>query len=309
MRVHRTPIPSLALALALVAGCNGDGHASVPLTPANAEPVASLMLQGIGFTSDLVDILDDWWFVIEESLESGSYPCEGGGSVTLSVVDVAPIGQLSAGDRVTLDFFDCVPDDTEDLELTGRYSFFINSMNVAGPGPLVNSMNAVISGFEIDLSYTLTNLRLTYSDGNIVFNGNLRATRSTNDNTNYEEQVRIGSLRATIDAPFGNFEQEISNAILEDHWNDIDDDWIAWFEGTFFDSTIGGKVDVTTPVAFEGTGDDPPDAGVIEARGAGNSLLRIIVLDETNVRLEVDNDGNGIIDESIDTTWDDLSLG
>ena len=37
--------------------------------------------------------------------------------------------------------------------------------------------------------------------------------------------------------------------------------------------------------------------------GAQSSEVRIVVVSEEVVRLEIDVDGNGVVDEFIDTTW------
>ncbi len=69
---------------------------------------------------------------------------------------------------------------------------------------------------------------------------------------------------------------------------------------------IGGEVVVSTSLALQASGDEYPYVGELRVSGAGNSALVIIALDANRVRLEIDIDGDGAYDESLETTWDEL---
>jgi hypothetical protein len=58
----------------------------------------------------------------------------------------------------------------------------------------------------------------------------------------------------------------------------------------------------TTPVQFTGFDVDFPSTGELLVSG-NNSSVRLVALDNVNVRIDLDNDGNGTVDESIQTTW------
>jgi hypothetical protein len=65
-------------------------------------------------------------------------------------------------------------------------------------------------------------------------------------------------------------------------------------------------VSYSTPVTFEGFDLDYPGTGEFLVEG-DNSSARLIAIDNVNVRIEVDTDGNGTVDETINTTWAELT--
>lgn len=79
--------------------------------------------------------------------------------------------------------------------------------------------------------------------------------------------------------------------------------------GTITSTQFDGEVTYETPVAFEALGDAYPHSGELLVTGANNATVRLIALDEVNVRIEADYDGDGTVDETIDTTWDALIDG
>jgi hypothetical protein len=69
---------------------------------------------------------------------------------------------------------------------------------------------------------------------------------------------------------------------------------------------IGGEVTVTTSVTLQSMGDGYPFAGELRIEGAGNAVIVMIALDADTVRLQIDIDGDGATDETLDMTWDEL---
>ena len=57
-----------------------------------------------------------------------------------------------------------------------------------------------------------------------------------------------------------------------------------------------------TPVTFEGFDNGYPHTGELLITGDSSSA-RLIALDDVNVRIEIDGDGDGAVDDTIDTTW------
>jgi hypothetical protein len=78
--------------------------------------------------------------------------------------------------------------------------------------------------------------------------------------------------------------------------------------GTLASSQLSGSISFTTPVTFQGAGATYPFAGEMLVTGANGGLVRLIALDETNVRIETDVDGDGTLESTEDTTWDDIAL-
>ena len=69
---------------------------------------------------------------------------------------------------------------------------------------------------------------------------------------------------------------------------------------------IGGVVTVSTSLAMQASGEEYPYIGELRITGAGNSAIVVIALDANRVRLEIDIDGDGAFDDSLETTWDEL---
>ncbi len=69
---------------------------------------------------------------------------------------------------------------------------------------------------------------------------------------------------------------------------------------------IGGQVMVSTSLAMQASGEEYPYVGELRITGAGNSAIVIIALDANRVRLEIDIDGDGAYDETVETSWDEL---
>lgn len=69
---------------------------------------------------------------------------------------------------------------------------------------------------------------------------------------------------------------------------------------------IGGEVMVSTSLALQASGDEYPYVGELRITGDGNSAIVLIALDAIRVRLEIDIDGDGAFDGTVETTWDEL---
>ena len=69
--------------------------------------------------------------------------------------------------------------------------------------------------------------------------------------------------------------------------------------GTLDSSVLGGVINYSTPEIFRGFDFDFPGSGEFLVT-SGTSSLRLIALDNVNVRIEINNDG---VIEIIDTTW------
>ena len=77
--------------------------------------------------------------------------------------------------------------------------------------------------------------------------------------------------------------------------------------GRLASSTLGGSVDYDTSLAIEAVDNGDPNVGEILVTGADDSTVRIVIVDDSSIRLEIDEDGDGTVDEFIDTNWDELN--
>lgn len=63
---------------------------------------------------------------------------------------------------------------------------------------------------------------------------------------------------------------------------------------------------VKTLTDFKQTASGFPTQGVLKITATDNSLLTLTVINSTNVRLDLDKNGDGVTDETVTTTWSDL---
>jgi len=72
--------------------------------------------------------------------------------------------------------------------------------------------------------------------------------------------------------------------------------------GTLNSTLLPGVVSYSTPVTFAGFDADYPSSGEFLIAGESSSA-RLIAIDNVNIRVEVDADGDGVVDDTIETTW------
>ena len=68
----------------------------------------------------------------------------------------------------------------------------------------------------------------------------------------------------------------------------------------------GGKVTYNVLETFTGFGDAEPDAGVLYVEGQDGGNITLTVLSQGQVQLDIDYDGDGVIDDSKLVTYEDL---
>jgi hypothetical protein len=89
-------------------------------------------------------------------------------------------------------------------------------------------------------------------------------------------------------------------------------DYTVDFSGTISTGDIGGAVTFDTTTPFEGTTTtefviENPTAGVLEVTGAGGSKAILTVTGLNTVRIQIDEDGDGTFETTVNTTWDALN--
>ena len=75
--------------------------------------------------------------------------------------------------------------------------------------------------------------------------------------------------------------------------------------GTLDSSQLPGAVTYSTPVTFEGFDDDYPGTGEFLVEGE-NSAAKLVALNNVDVQILIDADGNGEFETEILTTWAEL---
>jgi len=214
--------------------------------------------------------------------------CEVSGTLTVSG-EISSDLNLSVGDFISSEFDNC--NDGEQV-LDGRLDFTVT----ASSGDLLFDTDFSL-GFNIKFdSYTISdNNETAFIDGDasslVVVNG-----------SNERSEMRSTWLALTIDGRV----QSIANYELISTYDSVTQAYTIDTSGTLHDQNLGGSFTYETIDIFTGTGNSEPSSGTMEITGADGSAITLTALNTTDVRLEIDTDGNGTIDTTITTNWDAL---
>lgn len=218
-------------------------------------------------------------------------PCAVSGSTTISG-DIASPLTITPGDFVDIDWDNC--DDGVGVVIDGLLGTTFTSFE----GDLSTGQTL------LGMSLRVANLQATAGNEFNRTNGDIALTVDTTTPM-LVVATSIGSVftvatNASTDA-LSNFSSTVTenSGMLPSLVSTTS-------SGTISSTQFEGTVTYGTPVTFEALGDAYPYTGELLVTGADNATLRLIAMDEVNVRILADYDGDGATDETIDTTWDEL---
>jgi len=220
-----------------------------------------------------------------------SSDCAMGGTVTISG-DVSGGQNLVAGDRVRAQFVNC--DEGNGQVLNGAFELLINSI----------SGDPASGVFSLSVTMTLQALRVmeagveSSADGAVTLAVDNTAFPIATAATSGERLAMTHHGRSLTLSAFGTTVTTDQSAFPLS--------WTIESGGRLSSSQFDGQVTYSTPVPFQGSGQANPYAGELLIRGANNASIRLIALDEVNILLELDLDGDGSVDETRSLTWDDI---
>ena len=217
-------------------------------------------------------------------------PCDNTGTASIVVNDVDNNGAISSGDSFTITFDNCL-DSLDQTTTSGSMTMVVNGINGNPDTDLV--WNAAI---------TVTMRDLTISDGNSndAISGDFTLNMSTNDGgVNTTGGIGGNSLSVTENG----VTETLSNYSISFRSNDVTGAYTIDSSGTVSSSELEGAVQFATLTTFEGIDPDYPHTGVMKVSGAGDSSVTLTVIDNATVQLDVDEDGDGNMDQSIKTQW------
>lgn len=289
--------------------------AGAGLTSANALTAASVAYSAASGSADLANVggsigvsagapgsaapsspsnqLSGFLFNILQQIPFGPdiFPCAVSGSMTISG-DIADPLTLTAGDTFTVEATACdygigeiidglismtVTDFTGDLFL-GTY---LLGMDATLDGLQVTTASDVVSSTG-DTSITLDTTAAPFVAASVSGTSMMTSSNASSETlSNYSTEQTVDA--GLVPAPY-----------------------TLAARGTVDSSQLTAVVSFTTPVQFEGNDVDYPHTGELLISGS-SSTVRLVALDNVNVRIELDNDGDGTVDETIDTTWAALS--
>lgn len=220
-------------------------------------------------------------------------PCLVSGMLTISGDLADPIsGTLTAGDVINVSADMC--DDGAGEVLDGDMSMVVDAFSGDFLGGLYN----------LTMSMTLTDLSATSATDTITSNGDATVTIDT---------TQAPFVLASVTGTSLTTDTNTSTETLTDFQTTQTVDgtmqtnpYTLASTGTLDTTELSGTIDYDTPVTFLGDDFGYPHTGELLVTGASSSA-RLIAVDADNVRIEIDSDGDGTIDETLNMTWDELA--
>ena len=221
--------------------------------------------------------------------------CPLGGTSTFSGEIADPVNPL---DPITLtpgDFFNIIYVACDDgfAVIDGSLFYEVDAFN----GELASGL------YSLTMTATFTDFQVTTDADELVSNGDVSVRIDSRQLPYLEVDVSGSSL--TVD---GTTSAVTMTTFASLHAFDSGQDPSPYTQSSFgtIDSTLlSGIVSYATPVDFEGIDADYPSVGEFLVTGS-NSSARLTAIDNVNVRIDIDTDGDGTIDETINTTWAEL---
>jgi len=200
---------------------------------------------------------------------------------------------ISAGDTAVVTFNGCKGALFGDDKITGTVNIDVLS---------------AIGLTSVSANITFSGLQLEWDTGSETDDATLtiNASRPSVDTTS---TGILGSLNGAGTDDGFSYSYSYNNMNLLRTGNDTSGAYSASVEGDVIDSDLG-SYSVNTFATFDGNDNNTPDnpeTGNAMITAQDNSSVTINVLDNINVELQVDTDGDLLIDFTFNVTWDDLN--
>lgn len=218
------------------------------------------------------------------------YPCDMSGMLTISGTVTDPF-TLTAGDVFNVDASACddglgeVVDGLLSMTITDFSGDLFQQMYLLGMDATLNGLQVASATETVSSSGDTAVLLDTMAPPFVT--ASVSGTSMMTSSGSRSDTLRNYRTDQTVNGNQQNFPYTLTSS------------------GTVESTLLSGTVRYTTPVQFTGFDVDYPDTGEILIMG-NNSSARLVALDNVNVRIDIDSDGNGSVDETILTTWADL---
>lgn len=290
-------------------GWEGNTQPTLNITTENGSDVAEAVVTAIGLSFDIGDITDQniaaqpgdsrllaratagYYKSLPGGVQQAPENCANGGTVDVSITQ-ANVNTISVGDRIAAVFVDC--DDGLGYVMSGTVDITFTDVQ----GDILTEV------FLLGMDIVMTDIVITEGTNTMTGDGDFLLTLDSLDFPVLRMSLAGDELR------LGSNEEFVTLSGF-DHFLQVDigppEALLADVLGRLASSTLGGSVDYDTPVTIEAVDNGDPHVGEILITGADESSVRIVVVDNSSIRLEVDEDGDGTVDAFIDTNWDELN--
>jgi hypothetical protein len=278
--------------------------ATLPITADNAGDITAAVLDAVVSATDLVDIAD----VVGLPIASGPGPgamkpgdvhtmvtdCDTG-SITTAWDDADNDLAPSTGDMFTTTFDMCFFQD-DGVTIDGQSS--VTDVVVTGD-PFTP-----IAPYAFSATFGFADLVANDPLETVTIDGDLDIDLGSEDGIVISAELGTASLSVDIDGVMESLTDYVMTQVIDQ--NALTQDISA--AGTYTSDVLEGSVTFETLQNFFVMGLDSPSSGQLLISDDTSSVL-VTVLDNMNVRLEVDTNLDGTIDATIDVTWGELNIG
>ena len=328
MTIHAIRIGFSLAALSLLAACSGgsgDGGPStfggfnppptsqlVTITESNAPAIAGVAAEQIiedslisTLTTTGIPVVGAGSFAASDMVRlSGSSPVPGTAAATLPTQDCAVSGTVD----ITFDV-----NNPETISLGDEFAFEFDACNDGAGATISGGLGMTVTGFNGDpgSDQFFLQLRLELSAFTVTQDGMTAGAEGIVNISIDSRQPPVTTVSVSSSA------FTVTNGGMSETVFDLDitivEDQSVFPTAVSVDTSfrlssprLGGDIIVATSIALQSFGEEYPYDGEFTITGSANGSVTVIALGGDSVRLEIDLDGDGSPDVTVDTTWTEV---
>lgn len=288
---------AIAIALGLIVGCNsGDGTGSADIigtiSAQNAEAIAQDGSASMDFLMQQSGIAEGF---ADEIANPGTIQsaCQTG-AAQVQVNDAGTIGQADSGDYVYVTFTGCTVDLGGGLTLQFDGTIWVTCTQATGTQP---------SPYTREFRVDYFGLTMSIGGASLVISGTYWVSEA-NDGTSQTNRIYGNRIIVTAVGGQATWSGSMSDFDITRIEDNITTAYTTDMQATYTSSAAAGSVTIMTTTPFAGPDNQSePSSGVMTISGANGGVITFTALDSVNVQLDVDVDGDGTPEATIQTTW------
>jgi hypothetical protein len=216
--------------------------------------------------------------------------CAAGGTVASTFDDKDGNQQLSTGDVISAVFTQCRQSATDVID-----------------GSVVVTVTAQPTQTQFAATGQFQNLSVDDGVSKSTISGSI-SIAETNSDVRSDDAIQVGSDGLHVSVASTTYTDAIAfQSGLQINTTDVGNLSSVAVAGTMTATSLGGSVTLGTPVPLtQSTGDTYPSSGQVLVTGGSGSKLLITVLNNAQVKLELDSNGDGTIDSTTTVAWSTL---
>jgi len=162
--------------------------------------------------------------------------------------------------------------------------------------------------YRLKVSFEVNKLKLISVVGPMMrMNGKFSYLDETEDDVEFKTTVDIDSLAFFFTVEDESWSITFKDYIVSYAFNEATNEYSIVADGEVDDSDLGGSIRIETHEPFKGSGDSYPTSGVMNVIGANDSSVLGTAMDDgVQLKLEVDEDGDGTPDYTEHVNWENL---